>query len=124
MTRILAVDDDPINAIEHGNLGLSYADKTHLMKRWQLLAEIDARLQTPPWSERRATIAVRRLGGEIEFTIADQGAGFAWETYLNYDPRRAFDVHGRGIALANTLSFSSLVYQAPGNVVMARADSA
>jgi len=117
----LGLQELMFNAVEHGNLDITYAEKTALRKTWQWDQEIERRLAIAPWSDRKARISVRRVGSEIEFTIADEGGGFDWQQYLQYDPRRAFDVHGRGIAIANKISFSHLVYRSPGNVVVARA---
>jgi hypothetical protein len=50
-------------------------------------------------------------------TVQDEGVGFDWEKYLQFDPERAFDPHGRGIALANKMSFDSLTYLGNGNTV-------
>ena len=35
-------------------------------------------------------------------------------------PERAFDTHGRGIAMARMLSFDEIEYQSSGNQVVAR----
>ncbi|HLD95062.1 MAG TPA: response regulator, partial [Alphaproteobacteria bacterium] len=51
--------------------------------------------------------------------IKDQGNGFDWKKYLELSPERATDPHGRGIAMAKTLSFSRLEYQGCGNEVVA-----
>ena len=110
-----------INAVEHGNLDITYEEKTALRKNWQWDQEIERRLAIAPWCERTARIGVKRVGSDIEFTIADEGSGFDWQQYLQYDPGRAFDVHGRGIAIANKISFSHLTYRSPGNVVVALA---
>ncbi|CUW38658.1 putative response regulator receiver modulated diguanylate cyclase (CheY-like superfamily 1-136) [Magnetospirillum sp. XM-1] len=109
-----------MNAVEHGNLGISYDEKTALRRSWRWEQEIESRLAASPWSERVARIGINHLGEDVEFTIVDQGAGFDWQQYLQFDPKRAFDVHGRGIALANTLSFSQLEYRGNGNEVVAR----
>lgn len=55
----------------------------------------------------------------VEFTIRDQGDGFDWSKYLDFSPERAFDTHGRGIALARKLSFDSFEYLGNGNTVIA-----
>ena len=52
------------------------------------------------------------------FEIADDGPGFDWRRFLDFDPERAFAPNGRGIALSRQLSFSSLTYIPPGNVVI------
>jgi hypothetical protein len=66
------------------------------------------------------TVLYERVGNESRFTIADEGAGFEWRRFLDIDPARAFDTHGRGIAVARRFSFDSLEYVDPGNQVLAR----
>jgi hypothetical protein len=51
-------------------------------------------------------------------TIQDEGDGFDWQKYLDFDPERAFDPHGRGIAMARMMSFDALEYQGKGNTVV------
>jgi len=52
----------------------------------------------------------------LSLTIEDQGQGFALQDYLEFSPARAFDLHGRGIAMAST-SFDSIEYRGNGNTV-------
>lgn len=109
-----------VNAVEHGNLGISYAEKTSLRRSGQWENEIARRLSSPPWAERDARLVFRRDAGEIEFTITDQGEGFDWCPYLEIDPERAFDPNGRGIAMARLFGFDSINYQGNGNSVVVR----
>ncbi|MBF0420479.1 MAG: response regulator [Magnetococcales bacterium] len=108
-----------INAIEHGNLGISYQEKTALVlnDRWQ--SEVDLRLQHPENAKKVASLEFNRKGKELHFFIKDQGDGFDWQRYLDIDPLRIVDPHGRGIAMANSMSFTSLHYQGKGNEVLA-----
>lgn len=108
-----------LNAIEHGNLGITYAEKTHLIKEDRLQEEIELRLNLPENARKYATIQYRRLGHSLIFTIKDEGAGFDWERYLKFQPDRAMDNHGRGIAMAQSLTFERLDYRGCGNVVIA-----
>ena len=110
-----------VNAVEHGNLGITYAEKSHLRQNYCWETEVARRLILEPWCHRRARVALRRDGNEIEFTISDEGAGFDWKPYLQLDPDRAYDLNGRGIAMAKMLGFVSLEYQGAGNIVIARA---
>lgn len=109
-----------VNAVEHGNLDISYAEKSRLRLEDGWEAEVLRRLDLPEYRGRVASVCMERDAGEIRFTIADRGKGFAWRDYLEMDPVRAFDPNGRGIALARQISFSSLEYQGRGNVVLAR----
>lgn len=52
--------------------------------------------------------------------MTDEGNGFDWNKYLEMSPDRAFDMHGRGIAMARMLSFDDLQYQGKGNVVVGK----
>ena len=108
-----------INAVEHGNLALSYEEKSALKWDGDWEAEIRRRLALPQFAERYATIHVKQAKHGVVFTITDQGNGFDWEKYLSFDPSRAFDPNGRGIAMAKLTSFSEIEYQGNGNVVVA-----
>lgn len=113
-----------VNAVEHGNLGITYQEKSLLRQNTQWEAEIQRRLACAPWQTRRAQVTVSRTADEVIFTIADEGDGFNWMPFLEVDPARIFDMNGRGIAMARKLSFLSLDYQGKGNVVVARAKAA
>ncbi len=117
---VLGLSELMLNAVEHGNLGISYDEKTELIAADRLEEEIARRLEMPEYSIRRARLSIERLPGEYEFTIKDEGRGFAWEQYLELSPERAYHPHGRGIAMARSLSFDSLEYRGCGNTVVAR----
>ena len=107
------------NAVEHGNLGISYDEKSRLNENGQLEAEIRRLLLLPEHAAKIVTLVVEKTGDEIHFTIQDQGEGFDWESYMKFSPERVFDSHGRGIAVANNLSFDRIEYQGCGNRVVA-----
>lgn len=108
-----------LNAIEHGNLGLSYQEKSRLKMAGGWEEELNRRLALPEFCQRFATVEVAREDKQLVFTITDQGTGFDWAKYLDFDPARAFDPNGRGIAMARSLSFASLEYRGCGNQVVA-----
>jgi anti-sigma regulatory factor (Ser/Thr protein kinase) len=62
-------------------------------------------------------IRFERTPEAILFTVQDQGDGFTWNTYLDFDPERIFDPNGRGIAIARSMSFDTLEYLGNGNTV-------
>jgi len=118
---VIGLQELLVNAVEHGNLGLSYQDKTRLLMEecWQ--EEVERRMTLPEYHGRFVEILFERLPHALRFTIRDQGNGFDWKKYLDFDPARIFDPHGRGIAMARKLSFSELEYQGNGNTVIATA---
>ncbi len=116
----LALRELMLNAVEHGNLGVTYDEKSALNARGEWEAELRRRLVQPGLREREASLAFARDDGGIEIAIEDCGPGFDWQRYLEIDPSRAFDSHGRGIAIARTVAFDEVAYVAPGNRVVCR----
>lgn len=108
-----------INAIEHGNLGISYAEKTRLKLDDAWEEEVVRRLTLPEYAGRRASVLFERGAEELRFTVSDEGDGFNWARYMDFEPERAFDPNGRGIAMARSMSFDLLEYRGAGNVVVA-----
>lgn len=108
-----------VNAVEHGNLGITYAEKSALLlaDAWQ--DEVRRRLALPVYRDRHVEVDLQRASEALRFTIRDQGQGFDWREYLDFSTDRAFDLHGRGIAMAGKLSFDGLEYQGSGNTVLA-----
>jgi CheY-like chemotaxis protein len=107
-----------VNAVEHGNLAISYADKTRLMLDDSWRDEVERRLTHPEYGQRRVTVNLERSDSTLAITIQDQGDGFAWQDYLEFSEDRAFDPHGRGIAMSRLTSFDSLEYRGNGNTVI------
>ncbi|QEP44835.1 response regulator [Ectothiorhodospiraceae bacterium BW-2] len=106
-----------INAIEHGNLHISYEDKSSYYRDGVWEEEINRRLDLPENRHKYITIEFERSEEEIRTTISDMGEGFDWSSYLHFDPARILDNHGRGIAIANNLCFHELQYQNGGSRV-------
>jgi len=108
-----------VNGVEHGNLGLSYEEKSQLALNNCWKSEVDRRSAHPDNLGKRVRLSFRRESHQITLRIADEGQGFAWRNFLELDPRRACDPNGRGIALSRMLSFSSIHYEGCGNVAVA-----
>ena len=102
-----------------GNLEISYKEKSRLKRdaRWE--AEVERRLALPANAHKRVMVSFERNPDFVQFRIRDEGKGFPWKKYLDFDPSRAFDPNGRGIAMARALSFTQLEYSGAGNEVIA-----
>lgn len=107
-----------INAVEHGNLAISYDEKGLLNEAGQWAEEVERRLSLPEYAERLVTLTLDRQADQIFISVVDEGAGFDWQGFMEMDPSRAFDNHGRGIAMANMMSFDEMSYQGKGNHVV------
>jgi len=117
---VIGLSELMINAVEHGCLGVGYDDKSRLMAAGNWQAEIDHRLVAPEYADRQVSVECDFRQGNAEIVIRDPGQGFKWDEYLDMRPERAYDQHGRGIAIARQLSFSSLEYLGNGNTVRVR----
>lgn len=106
-----------INAIEHGNLNISYQEKTKLHETASWLSEIDRRLGLPENKHKSVRVVFSRTPGHINIRITDEGTGFDWRQYQTLDTTRVFDNHGRGIIMAKSLAFENLIYHGIGNDV-------
>jgi CheY-like chemotaxis protein/anti-sigma regulatory factor (Ser/Thr protein kinase) len=117
-TLAMGLSELLVNGIEHGNLGIDFAEKSRLREadRWEF--EVDRRLSLPDNLKKVVRLRILRDEDRWVFEISDDGPGFDWRRFLDFDPERAFAPNGRGIALSRQLSFSSLTYIPPGNVVI------
>lgn len=111
-----------INAIEHGNLHIGYEEKSEMRKLDSWESEISKRLELPEYKDVCATIDILNKPDGVVYTITDQGDGFDWCDFMEFDASRVMDNHGRGIAMANQLYFSKLEYKGKGNVVTVTID--
>lgn len=107
-----------VNAVEHGNLRIPYEEKSRFEEEDQLDAEIERRLALPEHVTKYVEVTFVRREDWIEITVTDQGVGFDWQSYISLDEQRAFDSHGRGIAMAGMLSFDKIEYRGNGNQVV------
>ena len=108
-----------LNAVEHGNLGITYEEKSAMKDKDEWEREVERRLSLPENGSKRVEVLFERTGADVRFTIRDAGPGFDFARFLDIDPARAFHTHGRGIAMARRLSFSTLDYRGAGNEVVA-----
>ena len=113
----LGLSEILINAVEHGNLSISYEEKSELQKRGAWESEIQRRLALPEYANKQVQVQYTTSATEIAVTVCDEGKGFDWRPYLEVDPARATDTHGRGIALARMISFDEVRYAGTGNQV-------
>ena len=107
-----------VNSVEHGNLAVGYKEKGVLKRESRWREEIERRSNLAQYRERRVRVTLQRVKDRIAYRIVDQGEGFDWKRFIDFDPDRAFDPNGRGIALTRTIGFSDLHYESTGNVAV------
>ena len=107
-----------LNALEHGNLGITYEEKSALIEARGWQDEVHRREALPENRQKRVTIRLSRFRTKVRFLLQDQGPGFQWQDFQAMDPARIFDSHGRGILLARWEAFDRVEYQGNGNRVL------
>lgn len=106
------------NAVEHGNLGLSCAEKKQLIENGRYDEFIARRQQQSPYADRTVALLLQITEHEAAITITDQGAGFDWQERLasGHDEASLLEVNGRGIRIMQSV-FDEVRYNRTGNTV-------
>jgi CheY-like chemotaxis protein/anti-sigma regulatory factor (Ser/Thr protein kinase) len=115
----LGLSELMVNAIEHGNLGIGYNDKRELMQSGHWRDAIEERQRLPEHVHKRVIVRVRRGEALLTIEVEDEGEGFEWGSFMDFDPVRVFDPNGRGISMARTMSFDHLEFVGKGNIAVA-----
>lgn len=106
-----------VNAVEHGNLEISYDEKKkalHENSYSDLLAE---RIKKANRSGKSVTVRSIFDRKKIEISVTDCGKGFDYSNLPDHsDPENILSAHGRGILLA-TVYYDIVEYKHPGNSV-------
>lgn len=114
----LALREMLINAIEHGNLAVTYDEKSRAMDSQEGMGPLIAhRSGLHRYMGRRVDVTVRRLARRLVARITDEGEGFDWRSLPDpNDPMNLLSSHGRGILLAR-MSVDTLTFNEKGNEV-------
>jgi PAS domain-containing protein len=108
-----------INAIEHGNLNISFAEKTKTMMEENYFNFIQERQNDPRYRDKKIIIEYQLSENMVEYKITDQGEGFDHQTMINSEtPDVDEDIipHGRGLLITMN-SFDVVKYNDKGNQV-------
>jgi DNA-binding response OmpR family regulator len=103
-----------LNAVEHGNLGISTAEKEQALADGRFPGLVASRLAMPQNAGKRVWIESRLADGEFRVTVRDEGAGFDWRALAAADP--AATLAGRGVLLAR-FHFDEVRWNERGNEV-------
>jgi YesN/AraC family two-component response regulator len=107
-----------LNAIEHGNLGITYDEKKEALNRNIYNEVIDKRLREANKQGKVVNVQCNYSTEELTIEITDQGEGFNYDILpLLTDPDTILSAHGRGIILAS-LYYDNIEYKKPGNRVI------
>ncbi|WP_417796381.1 response regulator [Terasakiella pusilla] len=116
---LLGVTELLLNAVEHGNLSISYSEKTDGLVRGYFHQLVQERQSDPALKNRKVRVEIDKKPERTQIQIQDEGSGFDWREYLEISPERIFDPHGRGIVMSKAISFDKLEFIGKGNIVIA-----
>jgi YesN/AraC family two-component response regulator len=96
----LALYEALANAYEHGNLGITFEEKSNvLMSAGGIQGLIEERLQDETLAERRIHIHAEYRDNGATYSIRDEGEGFDHDSQASKPVAAATALHGRGITL-------------------------
>ena len=105
------------NALEHGNLEISYEEKSKWMEEnGEIVSLIEQKRLDPKFSNRKIGISDILNQDFCSFTISDDGNGFDWKKYTQKQAEESTQLHGRGIQLSGEM-VGTLSYNDKGNKV-------
>lgn len=107
------------NAVEHGNLGIGYEEKSMLIAEDRLASEIKSRQKSESCCDKKVSVYFEVCEKELIVEVTDEGEGFDYEKFLSLTPERAFDAHGRGIFMTKNMYLKHLEYKNGGKTAVA-----
>lgn len=114
---ILGLSELLLNAVEHGNLGISYEEKSNFVQSGTLPTEIYRRENSEENAGKKVVVTLERDAEFTRVNIKDCGNGFDWKPFMAMEPSRATAPNGRGIMMAKMISFDEISYVGTGNEV-------
>ncbi|MFZ5950249.1 MAG: cyclic nucleotide-binding domain-containing protein [Candidatus Rifleibacteriota bacterium] len=107
-----------INAIEHGNCGISYEEKSQWLESGgDIFQLIQKKCSKPEIARRKVLLDYTIKPTHTSFRIEDEGEGFEWQELRHKaDPRNLLDLHGRGIIISSGIT-ENLTFNEKGNCV-------
>lgn len=112
-----AIGEILVNAVEHGNLGISFQEKSELVMDGKWEEEVSYRSQLSENKDKSVKVSVTKNEEFVELRVKDDGNGFDWRPYMQLDSARAHKDNGRGIYLAS-LEFDNIEFLGNGNEVV------
>ena len=115
----LALREIVLNAVEHGNLDISFKEKSEAMMNDSYFDLIALRQNDTELSKRKVTVEYSINSKRAVYLVIDEGSGFDHKKITRDSAQKANEdmlSHGRGIAMARNI-FDEVKYLGPGNMV-------
>lgn len=107
-----------INAIEHGNLEITFDEKSKAQRERRYFEFLQERKDNPAYKDRRVQVEYSITPQRALFRITDEGKGFNHKKFLEQvaNPNPEILEHGRGLFMT-LAAFDRVVYNDKGNQV-------
>jgi DNA-binding response OmpR family regulator len=115
----IGIEEMITNAIEHGNLGISFEEKNAAIEEGRLAQLIAERSEKSDSLGRKVHITSHLTPSLFEITIQDEGAGFDWKCLPTLAAENLLAYNGRGIFLTK-IYFDEVLYNESGTAVTLR----
>lgn len=119
-SRFLAgcVREVVINAVEHGNLQISFDEKSESMKAGRYFELLQERRTDPRFRSRKVVVEYSISGSRATFRVTDEGDGFDYKRFVQADgaPSAELLEHGRGLFITMS-AFDKVLFNDKGNQV-------
>ncbi|MBN1495549.1 MAG: response regulator [Spirochaetes bacterium] len=115
----LALVEIIINAIEHGNLEISYEDKSGAIEKGNYFDYMSGRQANPQYRDRKVRVDFEINQDEARYVVTDSGAGFDYRNFFEREMteiNEEYTPHGRGMIMAKKI-FDEMAYNEKGNQV-------
>jgi CheY-like chemotaxis protein/anti-sigma regulatory factor (Ser/Thr protein kinase) len=115
----IGIEEMIANAVEHGNLGITFEEKNRAIEEGGLAELMAERGRASDAAGRRVHVESRLTLESFEISIGDEGQGFAWRDLPEVAPESLLSYNGRGIFLTK-IYFDDVLYNDAGNGVTLR----
>lgn len=116
----IALREAIINSIEHGNLNLSFEEKTQFQLDGNYFEMIRERQMDPAFNGKKVNIEYSLNEKRVIYKITDQGNGFNYEYMIKMDQMETDNItlaHGRGLLLIKN-AFDVVKFNKKGNQIL------
>ena len=115
----IALREIIINSIEHGNLNISYEEKSKSLTENNYFDFLTQRQMDPAFMDKKVEVRYSIESDKVTYKVTDEGEGFDHKNVIGDMSGKANTEllsHGRGISMANNI-FDEIKYNDKGNEV-------
>ncbi len=116
----MGLNEMVVNAMEHGNLNVTFDEKTRAQEEGRLFDFMSERRQLPEYSGKKVMIDYHLDSEKVIYRITDMGPGFDYKKIMDRVKNEVNQqelTHGRGIIMTQAV-FDKVEYNKKGNQVL------